>query len=330
VLKTRLTERLGLRHPILGAPMAFAAGGRLASAITEAGGLGLIGGGYGDAEWLSREFDIAGNRPIGCGLITWALNRQPAVLDLALSRNPKAILLSFGDPVAFASRIKNRGITLICQIQTRRDAEHALDCGADVIVAQGSEAGGHGEKRGTFCLVPEVADLIAKISPDTLLCAAGGVGDGRGLAAALMLGADGVLVGSRLWASEEANVSGRMHDTALAATGDDTIRSQVMDLARKLDWPSRYTARVLKNRFVERWHGREAELRAVADEEEIKYRKAWGDGDPHHSNTFVGEAVGLIHKIEPVANIMDRMMLEAGRLLGSSSRYLEGLPINAR
>ena len=107
MLKTRLTERLGLRHPILGAPMAFAAGGRLASAITEAGGLGLTGGGYGDAEWLSREFDIAGNRPIGCGLITWALNRQPAVLDLALSRNPKAILLSFGDPVAFASRIKN-------------------------------------------------------------------------------------------------------------------------------------------------------------------------------------------------------------------------------
>ena len=145
-----------------------------------------------------------------------------------------------------------------------------------------------------------------------------------------MLGADGVLVGSRLWASEEANVSGRMHDTALAATGDDTIRSQVMDVARKLDWPSRYTARVLKNRFVERWHGREAELRAVADEEEIKYRKAWGDGDPDHSNTFVGEAVGLIHKIEPVANIMDRMVLEAGQLLGSSSGYLEGLPVDAR
>ena len=225
VLKTRLTERLGLRHPIVGAPMAFAAGGRLASAITEAGGLGLIGGGYGDSEWLSREFDIAGNRLVGCGFITWAL--RPAVMDLALSRNSKAILLSFGDPVAFASRIKNRGVTLICQIQTRRDAERALDCGADVIVAQGSEAGGHGEKRGTFCLVPEVADLIAKVSPETLLCAAGGIGDGRGLASALMLGADGVVVGSRLWASEEANVGVRMHEAALSATGDDTIRSRV-------------------------------------------------------------------------------------------------------
>lgn len=323
MLKTRLTEELGLRHPIIGAPMAFAAGGRLAAAVSEAGGLGLIGGGYGDAEWLLQEFIAAGNRPVGCGFITWALHRQPALLDLALAHNPKAILLSFDDPAPLAARIKDRGVKLICQIQTRRDAERALDCGADVIVAQGSEAGGHGEKRGTFSLVPEIADLIAKVSPKTLLCAAGGIGDGRGLAAALMLGADGVLLGSRLWASEEANVSTRMHEAALGATGDDTIRSQVMDLARKLDWPDRYSARVLKNRFIERWHGREAELRVVADEEASKYRKAWAEGDPDNSNTFVGEAVGLIHGIEPVANIMDRMVQGAAALLRSGGGYLE-------
>ena len=109
-----------------------------------------------------------------------------------------------------------------------------------------------------------------------------------------MLGADGVLVGSRLWASSEANVSPRMHAVALAATGDDTIRSQVMDLARKLDWPSRYTARVLRNAYIERWHGREAELLAVADEEAAKYRQAWAEGDPEGSNTFIGEVAGLI------------------------------------
>lgn len=295
--------------------MAFAAGGRLAGAIAEAGGLGLIGGGYGDAAWLAEEFALAGNRPVGCGFITWSLVNKPALLDLALANTPKAILLSFGDPSAFAARIKNRGVTLICQIQTRRDAERAIDCGADVIVAQGSEAGGHGEKRGTFTLVPEVADLIARISPETLLCAAGGIGDGRGLAAALMLGADGVLVGSRFWASQEANVSRRMHVAALGATGDDTIRSQVMDLARKLAWPSRYSARVLKNDFIARWHGRETELRAVADEEAEKYRRAWAEGDPDNSNTFVGEAVGLIDAIEPVATIMARMANEAATLL---------------
>ena len=108
----------------------------------------------------------------------------------------------------------------------------------------------------TSRVVLVLSAMIRSKSPDTLLCAAGGIGDGRGLAAALMLGADGVLVGSRLWASREANVNDAMHAAALAATGDDTIRSQVMDLARKLDWPSRFTARVLRNRFIERWHGR--------------------------------------------------------------------------
>jgi nitronate monooxygenase len=315
VLKTRLTERLGLRHPIISAPMAFAAGGRLAAAVSATGALGLIGGGYGDAEWLTKEFRAAGNQPIGCGFITWSLRKQPAVLDLAFANKPKAIFLSFGDPVPFAERIKQRGITLICQIQTRRDAERALACGADVIVAQGSEAGGHGEARATFTLVPEVADLIAKERPETLLCAAGGIGDGRGLAAALMLGADGVLVGSRLWASKEANVSEGMHNAALKSTGDDTIRSQTMDLARKLNWPRRYTARVLKNQFIERWHGREAELVEAADEEAAKYRAAWAEGDPEKSNTFVGEVVGLIRNIEPASEIIERMIREAVALL---------------
>jgi nitronate monooxygenase len=164
--------------------------------------------------------------------------------------------------------------------------------------------------------------LIAKERPETLLCAAGGIGDGRGLAAALMLGADGVLVGSRLWASNEANVSAAMHEAALRSTGDDTVRSQTMDLARKLDWPRRYTARVLRNKFIERWHGREAELVAVADEEAAKYRAAWAEGDPDRSNTFVGEVVGLIQDIEPVADIIDRMVRDAEALLRSKAAAL--------
>ena len=235
------------------------------------------------------SFAHAGSQPVGCGFITWSLRKQPALLDLALSKHPKAILLSFDDPAPLAERVRRGGVTLMCQVQTRRDAERALHCGADVIVAQGSEAGGHGEKRATFTLVPEIADLIAQTSPDTMLCAAGGIGDGRGLAAALMLGADGVMVGSRLWASHEANVSEGMHQAALKASGDDTIRSQVMDLARKLPWRARYSARVLKNQFIERWHGREAELMTVADEEAAKYRKAWAEGDPEKSNSHSSE-----------------------------------------
>ena len=321
VMMTRLTEHLGIKHPIISAPMAFAAGGRLAAAVSAAGGFGLIGGGYGDANWLEAEFQAAGNQPVGCGFITWSLRKQPALLEMAISHKPKAIFLSFDDPEPFAARIKQAGIMLICQIQTRRDAERAVDCGADVIVAQGAEAGGHGERRATFTLVPEVADLIAARSPNTLLCAAGGIGDGRGLAAALMLGADGVLVGSRLWASKEANVSARMHGAALAATGDDTIRSQVMDLARKLDWPMRFTARVLNNRFTNRWHGREAELLAVADAEAAKYREAWSEGDPDNSNTFVGEVVGLIHDIEPVGQLIERMVREATSRMQTAANH---------
>jgi nitronate monooxygenase len=321
-LDTRLTQRLGIQKPIISAPMAFAAGGRLAAAVSSAGGLGLIGGGYGDRDWLEREFEAAGRRPVGVGFITWSLRKQPSLLDLAISRKPKAILLSFDDPLPFAERVKEHDITLICQVQTRRDAEHALACGADIVVAQGAEAGGHGESRATFTLVPEIADLILERSPDTLLCAAGGIGDGRGLAAALMLGADGALVGSRLWATKEANVGSRMHAAALAASGDDTIRSQVMDLARKLGWPSRYTARVLKNRFIERWHGREAQLVAVADEEAESYRKAWAEGDPDNSNTFVGEVAGLIREIDSAEVILERMVLDACSVLAMGPGHL--------
>ena len=108
-----------------------------------------------------------------------------------------------------------------------------------------------------------------------------------------------------------SHVSEGMHQAALKASGDDTIRSQVMDLARKLPWRTRYSARVLKNQFIERWHGHEAELMTVADEEAAKYRKAWADGDPEKSNTFVGEVVGLIRKIEPTGEIIQRMVQEA-------------------
>lgn len=321
-IATRLTEALSIQHPIISAPMAFAAGGRLAAAVSNAGALGLIGGGYGDIDWINGEFQAAGNAPVGCGFITWSLAKQPQLLTRVLKHAPRAIFLSFGDPAPFISEIKQTGARAICQVQTRKDAAHAIEAGADVIVAQGSEAGGHGDKRATLTLVPEVADLIKATRPETLLCAAGGIGDGRGLAAALMLGADGVLLGSRFWASTEANVSKSMHDAALGATGDDTIRSQVMDLARKLDWPSRYTARVLKNAYIERWHGREADLMLVADEEAAKYRAAWAAGDPERSNTFVGEVAGLIHAIEPVDTIISRIVSEAEALLNGAGRYV--------
>jgi len=295
--------------------MAMAAGGALAGAVSRAGGLGLIGGGYGNADWLESEFANAGNQVVGCGMITWALAKKPELLDLILARNPKAVFLSFGDPAPFADQIRNAGAGLICQVQTLQDAKHAIDLGADIIVAQGAEAGGHGERRATMALVPEVADYIARAAPDVLLCAAGGIADGRGLAAALMLGADGVLVGSKLWASFEALVHPHMHAAALAATGDETIRSRVMDEARGLDWPVRYDCRVLRNEFTSRWHDDIDGLRANMDVEGPRWTQAWQAGNVAGSNTFVGESVGMIHRVAPAGEIVKAMVDDAANLL---------------
>jgi nitronate monooxygenase len=314
-LSTRLTEYFGVKHPIISAPMALASGGVLAAAVSRAGGLGLIGGGYGDVHWLNEQFEAAGNQSVGCGFITWSLRKNPSLLDDVLSRRPKCLFLSFDDPEPFASLSHAQGIPVICQIQTVKDAARAIEVGAEVIVAQGSEAGGHGEKRSTFTLVPEVADLIAAKSADTILCAAGGVADGRGIAAALMLGADGVVVGSRFWASAEALVHPRMHQAAIAADGDDTVRSRVMDIVRAIEWPERFTARVLRNSFIDKWHGNEANLHTHIADEARRWRQAWTDGDVTVANTFVGEAVGLIHTIQPVQEIIEQLTNEAERII---------------
>jgi nitronate monooxygenase len=188
-LPTPLTRLFGIEYPIISAPMGAVAGGELAAAVSRAGGLGLIGGGYGDATWLARQFDLAGSVTVGCGFITWSLARQPRLLDLALERDPVAVMLSFGDPEPFAAKITSAGVPLICQVQNLAWAERALHVGADVLVAQGREAGGHGHGvRSTMTLVPEVVDLVAAHGRATPVLAAGGIADGRGLAAALMLG----------------------------------------------------------------------------------------------------------------------------------------------
>jgi len=322
MINTRLTRKFNLEYPIIQAPMAFAAGGALAASVTAAGGLGLIGGAYGDIDWIEKQFDISGNHPVGCGLITWSLTEKPELLAKVLAQGPSCLFLSFGDPAPYAPAVKEAGVPLICQIQSIKDARHAIHCGADLIVAQGSEAGGHGEHRSTFTLVPEVANLIAGTAAEVLLCAAGGIADGRGLAAALNLGADGVLVGSRFWASKEAEVHPNMHAAAIEASGDDTIRSSVMDIARRLDWPERYTARVLKNDFTDQWHNQINQLLLQQDPEADRWRQAWNTGDTSIANTFVGEVAGLINSIDAAAAILRSMSEEAEAVLSSSYSHI--------
>jgi len=308
---TRLTRALNIRYPIVSAPMAFAGGGALAAAVTRAGGLGLIGGGYGDPAWIEDQFDAAGDQAVGVGFITWSLRKSPSLLTDALKHRPPAVMLSFGDPRPFVAAIRGAGAVMICQCQNMEHVQDAVDVGAEVVVAQGAEAGGHGALRGTLSFVPEAADFLATHASDTLLLAAGGIADGRGLAAALMLGADGVLVGTRLWASKEALVKEPHHHAILESDGDGTLRTRVADIARQLPWPRGFTARIRRNAFTDRWHGREDELEANLAIEGPRYRQAFAAGDPDHTAVWFGEAAGLVHAIEPAAVIVERMVAEA-------------------
>jgi nitronate monooxygenase len=322
-LKTRLTERLGIEHPILLAPMNVFTGGKLAAAVSNAGGLGLIGGGYGDAGWLEQQFAAAGSARVGCGFITWSMARDPKLLDRVLARRPAALMLSFGDLEPHASRIKARGVPLICQVQGMKYLREAVDAGADIIVAEGCEAGGHSGYRGVFTLVPEAADYLAKHSPDTVLVAAGGVGDGRGLAAALMLGADGVLVGTRFVASQESETTQGFRDAIIRSDGDSTIKSRTVDIARNRFWPNReFVIRVLKNSFVAKWHGREDEMEKVVDAESERFAAAFKSGDVDNSAVLMGEVSGIIRDAPPAAQIVGKMIEEACERLGSHSRYV--------
>jgi nitronate monooxygenase len=204
-------------------------------------------------------------------------------------------------------------------------AREAVDAGADILVAQGGEAGGHSGSRATLPLVPEVADFLSATAPETLLVAAGGIADGRGLAAALMLGADGVLIGSRLLATEEALTPAGFHPAILAADGDATRRTTVIDLVRDLDWPAEFQIRALNNRFVANWHGREGELSEPATKarEQERYWQAFARGDADNAGVLVGEAAGLIHEVVPAGAVVQGMVAQAHALLRRAPEMVE-------
>ena len=311
VIETELTRLLDIQHPILLAPMGSAAGGKLAAAVTNAGGLGLIGSGYADANAIHKELTEAGNTRVGVGFILWALEKNPQALDVALDAKPAAVMLSFGDPTPFTARIKSAGCKIICQVQTLLQAKQAAAAGADIIIAQGRDAGGHsGTTRGTMGLVPAVVDAVAPIP----VAAAGGIADGRGLAAALALGAAGVSMGTRFTASRESLWDQRMKAATLAAGGDQTEQTRVFDVVRGAQWPAIYPGRALRNAFSARWHGREEELAADQKQQEEAYLST----APYDFSTravWSGEGVDLINDIPTASDIVQRIVAEAASVL---------------
>jgi nitronate monooxygenase len=322
-IKTPLTKRLAVAHPILLAPMDLVSDARLTSAVSEAGGFGILGGGYGDESWLTRELDLLADLRMryGVGFITWSMAKQPKLLDIALERRPAAIMLSFGDPTPFVERIKRAEALVICQVQSIAMAQQAVSAGADILVAQGAEGGGHGTVRGLVTLVPEIIDIIGTKIP---IVASGGIADGRGLAAALMLGASGVCMGTRFYATSEAAGAETAKQRIVAATGDDTVRSIVFDISRRNIWPAPFTGRCLRNEHLERWYGREVELMRHLDEESARYVTARREENFDIAAVIAGESSGLVHEIVPVRAVVEQTMREAATLLAKSSSYIDG------
>jgi nitronate monooxygenase len=319
-IRTALTQAFGLDVPIVLAPMGRVAGGRLAAAVSNAGGLGLVGGAYGDPEWLRQELSLvraATDRPWGVGLITWYAS--PQVVELALSYRPAVFLLSFGDVRPYADAIKAAGCTLFCQVQDVDAARDAVAAGADFIVAQGNEAGGHSAIRATLPLVPAVVDAVAPMP----VLAAGGIADGRGLAAALMLGAQGALLGTRFAAASEALTHERAKARMVAAHAADTVQTRVFDIIRGYGaWPAPFAARALRNAFFARWEGREGDLEAALAMEQPVYERAVATGDVATAMILAGEAVDLIDAVVPAAELVRQIGAEAVAQLRAGTAML--------
>ena len=319
-LNTAFTELLSVQHPVVLAPMAGSSGGELAAAVSNAGGLGLIGGGDGDPELLEPEIALLVERttkPWGIGFITWAVTR--AAIEQALSHRPPAVMLNFGDPSPYADVVHKAGSVLIVGVTDLEEVSQAVAVGADVIVAQGGEAGGHGGRRATLPFVPAVVDQVAP----TPVLAAGGIADGRGLAAALVLGAAGALLGTRFLAAPEALIEPWRAQAITKGRSEETERSRVTDLARGARWPPKWGVRTLRNAVVEQWRGQEEEL-----EKELKanpttreaYEKAAADGDPSVAPVLAGEGIDLITDIAPAAELVEAIVRQAEMALSTAGR----------
>ncbi|MFI6762548.1 NAD(P)H-dependent flavin oxidoreductase [Micromonospora sp. NPDC050417] len=317
-LSTRFTELFGVRHPIVLAPMGGSAGGALAAAVSRGGGLGMLGAGDGDRGWLDREAPIVASgtdQPWGVGFLTWAID--VGAVERALAYRPTAVMFSFGDPSPFVEPVRQAGTLLIIQVTDLEEARQAVDLGADVIVAQGTEAGGHGARRGrsTLPFVPVVVDLAAPVP----VLAAGGIADGRGIAAALALGAAGAVIGTRFQATTEALVAPEITREIVEGRGQDTERSSVLDIVRGSRWPSKYTARTLGHPHLDRWRGREAEL--VGDSQAGRdYQDDVARGVIPPLPVWAGEAVDLITDLPAAAGLVTTLAAQAEDALTRAGR----------
>jgi nitronate monooxygenase len=310
MLKTRLTEKYGIRYPIFGAPMANHSSAGLAAAVTRAGAFGSFGGiSANGPDWVREQ--IRGVRaqtdgPFAVGFITAFIPGFEANFQACLDEKVPLIVLSFGDPRPYAERAKAAGIPIACQVQTREGAQWALEAGSEFIVAQGNEAGGHGGYLNTLpCL-----SMVLEMAGDVPVVAAGGIADGRTVAAVLAAGAEGAMLGTALLATPEAtDISDEYKDFIVASDGEDTAFSLVWDIVGGAPWPEGIAVRTRRDALVEEWTGREEELRERIDQ--VRDRLKAEPAIPIN----MGQSAGFVSAVRPVAEVVASICEDAENVL---------------
>src|SRR5436309_2767907 len=314
MLHTSLTTIWQLRYPIIGAPMAYVGRGRLAHAVSQAGGLGMIGiGSTESVEFLTREAAIARGTDqgrFGIGMHTWAIERRPDLLDAAIEANPFLISLSFGSVTPYVERLHRHALLLATQVNTRAEAMQVEREGVDLIVAQGMEAGGH--VTGQVSTLPLLQSVLEAVHVPVL--AAGGIASPRGVAAALAAGAEGVWVGTCLLASPESETSEQVRSRIIQAQETETVLTRAFDVAQGIPWPTQYPGRALQNRFTDQWH---SQIEELTRDEQARQQLAEAIKSKNYdlAHIYAGEAVGLVKQAQPAAEVIRQLGDGAEQLL---------------
>jgi nitronate monooxygenase len=289
--------------------------------VAEAGGIGTVamaGASATDVTALVAAVKALTARPFSANFIAWLIENDSSPLDAALEAGVASITLSFGDPAPFVDRVHSAGALLLSQVQTVEAARRSAEMGVDVIIAQGNDAGGHTGLVPLLPLLPQVVDVAGDIP----VLAAGGIGDGRGLAAVLMLGAQGALMGTRFIVSDEAETIWPMlPEQVLVASADDTVWTTAIDIAQgggRSQWPQGIGARSIRTAWLDRWAGHEDELAGVlADDRHAEHA---GGSDP--TPAYAGPIAGMLTQRESAARIVTAVAAEAVDVLESKTRSL--------
>lgn len=301
-MQTWLTERFGLTVPVVCAPMFGAGGARLASAVSAAGGLGMIGAGITTTgpSWATEcEVAAGSGRPYGVGLMAWVLEHDRSTFEATLAAAPALVSVGFGDYARYVEPLQQAGIVVATQAGTLDEARQAEQFGVDLIVARGGEAGGHGRNDvATLALLQAVLDAV-----DAPVVAAGGIANSRGLAAVVAAGAAGGWCGTAFLACVEAATSEAARERLLAAADTDTAYGRVFDVAQRLGWPPEYGGRALRNAYFDRWDGHEDALAGDdAARDELSRARSASDFDAAY--IYSGQGVALLHEQRPAADVV--------------------------